>query len=241
MGQSGFVFVAYPYGERTAWDMTMIFENRSEAGRQLAAALPELDGLNTVVIALPRGGVPVAAEICAVRNLPMELVFVRKIGAPNQPELAVGAVTDGETPHVTVNENIARHLRLSTADVEGMAAALLPEIERRRTKYLGGREKLPLAGKTLVVVDDGVATGATLIASLKALRAQNPTQIIVAVPVAPADIVARLKGYADAIVCLSDLAYGSVGAAYRTFAQVDDLTVCETLKRFTVRGQKPGV
>ena len=216
----------------------MIFEDRTEAGRLLAEALPALDKRNTVVIALPRGGVPVAAEVCNQRDLPMDLVFVRKIGAPRQPELAVGAVTDGETPHVTVNEQIAGYLGLSKSDVKTLVAELLPEIERRRATYLGGRASLPLTGKTAVVVDDGIATGATLLASLKSLKLQNPERIIVAVPVAPPELAKRLDGLADTIVCLSDLTYGSVGAAYRSFSQVDDRTVVETLDRFSPKSDK---
>ncbi len=215
----------------------MIFDNRADAGRQLAAALPEVEPGNTIVIALPRGGVPVAAEICASHDLPMDLVLVRKIGAPNRPELAVGAVTDGQSPHVTLNESVAQHFRLSKAEVAEMAKKLLPEIERRREKYLGGRARASIKGKTLVVVDDGVATGATLLASLKALKTRNPARIIVAVPVAPPDLTNRLEGLADALVCLSDLTFGSVGAAYRSFGQVDDATVTELLGRFTVEKQ----
>ncbi len=211
----------------------MIFKNRAEAGQRLAAAIPVADAQNSVVIALPRGGVPVAAEICAAHGLPLDLVLVRKIGAPGQPELAVGAVTDGDRPHVTVNEGVASILDLSRADVETMGEALLPEIERRRTRYLGARKRPHLDGKTLIVVDDGVATGSTLLASLKALKAQNPARIIVAVPVAPTDFALQLNGLADTFVCLSDLTQGAVGAAYHSFGQVDDDTVIRTLAKFT--------
>ncbi|MDJ0637815.1 MAG: phosphoribosyltransferase family protein [Paracoccaceae bacterium] len=210
----------------------MIFDNRADAGRRLAAELKDVDASNTVVIALPRGGVPVAAEICSAHGLPMDLVLVRKIGAPGQPELAVGAVTDGDTPHVTVNQSVAHQFRLSKADVEDMGKALLPEIERRRDKYLGGRARPDLEGKTLIVVDDGVATGSTLLASLKALKTRDPSKIIVAVPVAPDEFAGQLKGLADTVISLSDLTYGAVGAAYRTFGQVDDATVTKLLEEF---------
>jgi putative phosphoribosyl transferase len=210
----------------------MIFHDRAEAGKQLAAALPELNPENTVVIALPRGGVPVAAEICAAHGIPMDLVFVRKIGAPGQPELAVGAVTDGNEPRVTPNDEVASHFGLSRNDLQQMAQTLLPEIERRKALYLQGRKRLPLAGKTLVVVDDGAATGTTLLASLAALRAQKPARIIVALPVAPRDLKARLGQLAETAICLSDLTHGAVGAAYRVFEQVDDETVTALMNRF---------
>lgn len=213
----------------------MMFDDRSDAGRRLAAALPDIDPQSTVVIALPRGGVPVAAEICATHGVPMELVFVRKIGAPHQPELALGALTDGKAPHVTVNPEVARHLGMSRADVERLAQELLPEIERRKARYLRGRQREKLAGKTLIVVDDGVATGTTLLASLKALKAQGTAKIIVALPITPRGFAATLEGLADVAVCLSDQAHGAVSAAYRSFGPVDDATVTELMDRFGTR------
>ena len=211
----------------------LIFDDRADAGRRLDAALPPLDQAETVVIALPRGGVPVAAEICSARELPLELVLVRKIGAPGRRELAVGAVTDGPDPHVTVNRRTARHFGLSPADFESMGRDLLPEIERRRATYLGKREPAALAGKTLVVVDDGVATGATLKASLTALKERQPHSIIVAMPVGPDDLASALSGLADTVICLRDLGpIGAVGGAYRRFTQVDDATVRTIVDRF---------
>jgi putative phosphoribosyl transferase len=214
----------------------MFFKDRADAGRQLAAALPPLDPENTIVVALPRGGVPVAAEICAARDLPLDLVLVRKIGAPGQPELAVGAVTDGNDPQINVNDAVARLFRLSADEVERMGHALLPEIERRRQTYLSGRQALALKGKTLVVVDDGVATGATLRASLMALNSMAPTRVIVALPVGPANLQAQLGDLADDVVCLSDLRnFGAVGGAYRSFPQVGDATVRAAVDRFAPR------
>lgn len=210
----------------------LVFKDRSDAGKQLAAALPRLEPSEAVVIALPRGGVPVAAEICAAQGLPLDLAFVRKIGAPGQPELAVGAVTDGADPHVTVNEDVARAFHLTRQDVEAMGRALLPEIERRRQTYFPNRQQLALKNKTLVVVDDGVATGATLRASLAALKARDPARLIVALPVGPRDLADRIGGLADTIICLRDLGpLGAVGGAYRAFPQVDDDTVRATIER----------
>ncbi len=212
----------------------LFFNDRVDAGQKLAAALPRLDPANTVVLALPRGGVPVAAEICAAHGLPLDLILVRKIGAPGQPELAVGAVTDGNAPQVIVNHSVARSHRLSSEDVEAMGRQLLPEIERRRQAYLAGRQPLKIAGKTVVVVDDGVATGATLRASLVAVRAAAPGHIIVALPVGPSDLSARLGELADQVICLADLShFGAVGGAYRDFRQVTDAAVKAAIERFS--------
>jgi putative phosphoribosyl transferase len=211
----------------------LIFADRKEAGQRLAAILPALDPASSIVIALPRGGVPVAAEICSAFGLPLDLIFVRKIGAPGQPELAVGAITNGAAPMVTVNDRIAKAFGLTPAQVSQMGQSLLPEIARRREIYLAGRAPLPRRGKTLVVVDDGVATGATLLASLKALRKEGPKAIIVAMPVGPSDLAQMLAGLADEVFCLSDLRhFGAVGGAYRMFPQVDDDTVGATLARY---------
>lgn len=211
----------------------LVFDDRADAGKQLADALPQLDPAQTVIIALPRGGVPVAAEICAMHGAPLDLVLVRKIGAPGQPELAVGAITDGDTPQVTVNDSVARYFGLSQQDVEKMGQALLPEMEQRRQSYLVGRAPLPLRGKTVVVVDDGVATGATLRASLSALASAKPKRIIVALPVGPKDLAEQLQGVADEIICLSDLRYfGAVGGAYRSFPQTSDEAVRTVIKRY---------
>lgn len=210
-----------------------LFRDRKDAGQRLVAALPPLDPADTVVLALPRGGVPVAAEICKALGAPMDLVFVRKIGAPRNPELAVGAITNGDAAHVTVNTHVAHLLGLSDAQVRSMGNALLPEIERRRDLYLAGHAPLDLTGKTALVVDDGAATGTTLLASLKALKHRKPRRLLVALPVAPHGLIDRLHGLADDIICLRDLgSLGGVGGAYASFAQVNDSTVRDTLDRF---------
>ncbi|WP_300549158.1 phosphoribosyltransferase family protein [Roseovarius sp.] len=207
------------------------FQDREDAGKALLAALPEVDPANTVVIALPRGGVPVAQEICKALKLPLDLVFVRKIGAPMQPELAVGAVVDGARPEVVVNHEIARNLGLSDAQVSEMAQTLLPEIARRRATYLEGRAPIDLAGKTVIVVDDGIATGATVKASLIAVRNRGAAHIILAVPVAPPDTLHELETLTDEIVCLYAPRYfGAVGAHYRYFPQVSDAEVIAALQ-----------
>ncbi|MDU8911637.1 phosphoribosyltransferase [Aestuariicoccus sp. MJ-SS9] len=204
----------------------MIFKNRKEAGQRLAQALPPLDPENTVVIALPRGGVPVAAEICRARGLPLDLVFVRKIGTPGHAELALGAIVDGPDPLVEVNHPLARNLGIGEKEVAEMGRALLPEIARRRSAYLGDKAQPALSGKTLVVVDDGVATGATLRASLRALRARKPKRLIVALPIGPEDSLQELRALADEVICLETPArFYAVGQGYRDFSQTSDAEV----------------
>ncbi|NNE79189.1 MAG: phosphoribosyltransferase [Silicimonas sp.] len=208
------------------------FNDRRDAGRQLAAALPELDPATTVVIALPRGGVPVAEEICNARHLPLDLVLVRKIGVPRQPEVAAGAIVDGAPAKVFVNQQVAKRAGLSEETVRKMGQDLLPEIERRKAQYLKGFARPDLAGKTLVVVDDGVATGATLKASLQALCEMGPKRVILALPTAPSDTLKTLTQLADEIICLHQPElFLSVGTAYRYFPQVSDKDVIEAMQR----------
>lgn len=210
----------------------MRFQNRRDAGRQLADRLPKIDPENAVVIALPRGGVPVGAVIAERLGIPLDVILVRKVGAPMQPELAVAAVTDGEEMQVTVNEDIKAELGLTDADVEELARKQLPEIERRREAYYGARKPTPLAGKTVIVVDDGVATGATANSALRLIRKQEPARLILALPVAPADTIRRLEQHADEVVCLSTpTPFFAVGAHYADFSQVEDAEVIDILRQ----------
>jgi len=170
------------------------FANRADAGRALAARLGKLDPSQTVVLALPRGGVPVAAEIAHSAGVPLDLLLVRKIGAPGNEEFAIGAVVDGNNPEIVVNKDAAAHFGLTEADVREMGASGLREIERRRQLYLKGRSPLEVKGKTAIVVDDGIATGASIKAALRALARRDPARIILAVPVAPGDVLVELLG-----------------------------------------------
>jgi putative phosphoribosyl transferase len=200
-----------------------MFKDRAEAGKLLAEELGPLDPDHTVVLALPRGGVPVAAEICKIIGAPLDLVLVRKIGAPAQPELAVGAIVDGVPPAIVVNRDVARVLGLSREQIERLGALELPELRRRRERYLSGRDPLPLAGDTAVLVDDGVATGATARAAIAALKHQQPTRIIFAVPVAPLETIAQLRAIVDDAICLQTPSpFISVGEHYERFEQVTD-------------------
>jgi putative phosphoribosyl transferase len=209
-----------------------MFKDRTDAGAQLLDQLPPLAPENTVVIALPRGGVPVAEVIAAGIGAPLDVAMVRKVGLPGQPELALAAVTDGAAPAFSINRDIARSAGLTDAAIRDLAQPQLDEIERRRRIYRGDRTPVPVVGKTVVVVDDGVATGATMRAALKLLRQMDPERLLVAVPVAASEALADLKQLADGVICLSTpRPFLSVGHSYRTFGQVSDDEVTRILAR----------
>lgn len=215
----------------------MTFRDRSDAGRRLARALSSYKGRNAVILALPRGGVPVAAEIAEALDASLDLVLVRKIGVPTQPELAMGAVVDGAAPIVVRNQEVIELSGTTADEFDAVCARELAEIERRRRLYLGERARAPIAGQVVIVVDDGIATGATTRAALKAIRNRKPKELVLAVPVAPPDTIEQLRGEADALVCLeTPELFGAIGYFYRDFRQVSDQEVVETLKRFPVRG-----
>jgi len=214
------------------WRRDIGFADRAEAGRSLAEELQHLGLERPVVLALPRGGVPVGFEIASLLQAPLDLVLVRKIGAPGQPELAVGAVVDGSRPETVLNRDIVRHLGLSERWIEAEAARQLEEIERRRRLYFEGRERAPIEGRTAIVVDDGIATGATMQAALHATRRADPKTLVLAVPVAPPDTLERLRQECDRVVCLAaPERFMAVGSFYDDFTQVDDETVRELLRR----------
>lgn len=199
------------------------FTDRSDAGRLLAARLAAMNLTRPVVYALPRGGVPVGLEIARALNAPLDLVLVRKIGAPGEAELALGAVVDGENPQTVINEDVRW---ASGADAAFLARARrreLAEIERRRALYLEGRPRIDPAGCTAIVVDDGLATGATAKAALAAIKRQGAARTILAVPVAPEEALADMRGHADGIVCLRpETGFHGVGAFYADFHQLTD-------------------
>ena len=211
----------------------MPFRNRADAGRKLAARLAAYKEERPVVLALPRGGVPVAAEVAAALNAPLDLVLVRKLGVPIQPELAMGAVVDGSAPIVVRNEDVIRLTGVTEEEVQAVCAAELAEIERRRERYLGTRARVDIAGRVAIVIDDGIATGATTRAALRALRRRGPKKLILAVPVAPTETLVAMRGEADDVVCLEDYAdFGAIGFFYADFRQTSDSEVIAALARF---------
>jgi predicted phosphoribosyltransferase len=218
----------------------MSFEDRSEAGRQLARALSGFNDQEPVILALPRGGVAVAAEVAAALNAPLDLILVRKIGVPMQPELAMGAVVDGGAPIVVRNEDVIRLSGVDEALFKAVCDAELAEIERRRQLYLGRRERVNVAGRTAIVIDDGIATGATTRAALRATRMRSPKKLVLAVPVAPTDSLAAMREEADEVICLEDHElFGAIGFYYGDFRQISDAEVIEMLSRFPLRkGEK---
>jgi putative phosphoribosyl transferase len=199
------------------------FKNREEAGKALAEALLSKALPDPVVLALPRGGVPVAAEVASALKAPLDLVMVRKIGVPYQPELAAAAVIDGEDSQIVVNEEVCALANVSRGEIDAMAKEELREIDRRTKLYLKDRPRAPIAGRSAIVVDDGIATGTTIRAVIKALRLRGPKSIVLAVPVAPADAVEALRKEADDVVCLETPEhFFAIGLYYRDFHQITD-------------------
>ena len=208
------------------------FRDRVDAGRKLAHELLHLREAKLVVLALPRGGVPVAFEVARALEAPLEVVLVRKIGAPNQPELGLGAVVEGAPPQVVLNEELVQLVRPGRLYLEAEEKRQLAEIERRRALYRPGRAPLSLAGRCAIAVDDGIATGGTMKAVLLALRSAGVHRLVLAVPVAPPDTLQELAPLADEVVCLMrPEPFYSVGSHYRDFAQTTDEEVIHLLTR----------
>jgi putative phosphoribosyl transferase len=217
-----------------------LFADRSEAGRRLAERLLRFKDERPVVLALPRGGVPVGFEVARALDAPLDLILVRKIGAPFQPELAVGAVVDGGRAETVVNEDLVREFQIPESYIAEERARQLEEIERRRDLYLAGRVRVPVEGHTAIVVDDGIATGATMEAALHATRRANPKRLVLATPVAPPDTIARLRPQADEVVCLATpRLFAAIGAFYDDFRQLSDEEVVDLLRRATRSEQEP--
>ena len=214
----------------------MDFQDRSDAGRRLAKALSSYKDRHPVVLALPRGGVPVAAEVAAALDAPLDLILVRKIGVPTQPELAMGAVVDGAAPIVVRNEEVIELSGTTADEFDAACAGQLAEIERRRQLYIGDRDRAEIAGQVVIVIDDGIATGATTRAALQAIRNRKPKELVLAVPVAPPDTITKLRGEVDALICLeTPELFGAIGYFYRDFRQVSDQEVVAILNRFPAK------
>jgi len=210
------------------------FRDRAEAGQRLAEKLTEHfatkgGGDRPVVLALPRGGVPVAFEVARAFRAPLDLLMVRKIGVPAQPELAAAAVVNGDAAQMVVNDEIVQATGISAATLEEAKARELAEIERRRAAYLGDRAAASVEGRDAIVVDDGIATGATARAALLGLRARAPRSLTLAVPVAPADTVRALAAAADVVALRQPAPFGSIGWHYQDFHQLEDAEVSRLL------------
>lgn len=199
------------------------FADRRAAGQALARVLAGRHFTDPVVLALPRGGVPVAAEIARILEVPMDLVFVRKIGVPYQPELAAAAVVDGGNPEIVTNDDVVALSGVTRSYLDRAAKREIVEIERRRAVYLHGRPRVPLEGRTLILVDDGIATGASVRVALKALRRRRPKALVLAVPVGPAEAIDELRPEVDDLVCLkTPEPFIAIGIHYRDFHQLSD-------------------
>ncbi len=208
----------------------MPYSDRREAGLRLAHELAGYREQHPVVLALPRGGVPVAAEIASALKAPLDLILVRKIGVPYQKELAMGAVVDGESPTIVRNDDVIHAAGIGEDEFQAVCRAELAEIERRRRAYVGARAPVEVGGQTAIVVDDGLATGATMRAALRAIRIRKPKRLVMAVPVAPTDTLAEMAQEADDIVCPEshDL-FGAIGSYYADFRQISDEEVIAQL------------
>lgn len=212
--------------------MPPCFADRREAGQYLGRHLAELgvgqprEGTPALVLALPRGGVPVAYEVARAIGARLDVLLVRKIGAPGYPELALGAVVEGDAgrdPHTVINDDPWVRRAVESGSFDAERGRQLDEIVRRQQRYRGGAPLPRLAGRTVIVVDDGVATGATMRAALEGVRMAGAAEVIAAVPVGAADGLASLEAAADRVICLNTPAnFGAVGAFYLDFTQTSD-------------------
>jgi putative phosphoribosyl transferase len=205
-----------------------VFRDRREAGELLAQRLRRFAASDPIVLGLPRGGVPVAAEVARTLEAPLDVLVVRKLGCPWQPELAVGAIGEGGTR--IVEDRILAEVGLDAAELERLTARETQELERRLRRFRGDRPPLDLRGRTVIVVDDGIATGATARAGLEVARRRGAATVVLAVPVAPPTTVRELGKVADEVVCLHQpAAFWAVGQFYADFSQTPDEEVARLL------------
>jgi putative phosphoribosyl transferase len=216
----------------------MLFRDRNEAGQRLAAELTEFASRDGLVLALPRGGVPVGFEVAQSLQIPLDVFVVRKLGVPGQEQLAVGAIASGGVR--VVNPEVIRALGITPQQIDEVASRETRELQRREKEYRGLRRRAEVEGRTVILVDDGLATGATMRAAIAALRQERPQQIIVAVPVAPPSTCAEVAREADRVVCLHTPGkFVCVGQWYRDFSETGDDEVREWLARAAERVQRP--
>jgi len=208
-----------------------LFQNRREAGRRLAMALGRFTKDTPLILALPRGGVPVAYEVAHALNAPLDLLLVRKIGAPGHEEYGIGAVIDGADPQLVLNEDVVRQVLPSPEYIRSEMHRQIIELERRRRIYLGDRKPPNLSGRTVIIVDDGIATGGTMKAALRGARKNSPTKLVLAVPVAPKEAIEMMHDECDEIICLATPdPFLAVGKCYADFDQTEDDEVKQLLQ-----------
>ncbi len=207
-----------------------VFADRIEAGQRLATKLEYLRGEEPVVLGLPRGGVPVAAEVADALAAPLDVIVVRKLGVPHQPELGMGAV--GEDGIRVINEEVVRMAGVTPEDIDKVERRERAEVEARARRFRSGRTRVPLVGRTAILIDDGIATGSTMLAACQVTRAAGARRVVVAVPVAPAEAVRSFRNEADEMVCvLTPSMFYAVGQWYADFTQVSDAEVTRLLQR----------
>jgi predicted phosphoribosyltransferase len=215
-----------------------VFENRGDAGAQLARRLARFGGTNPLVLAIPRGGVPVAAEIARRLDGELDVIVARKLGSPMSPELGIGAVTANGGRFL--NDEVIRHLQVSDSYVEEVTRAERAEARRREDRFRGRRAPPVVRGRTVILVDDGLATGGTMRAAVRSVRSGSPARLIVAVPVGSPLACAELRGEADEVICVHEPEFfGAVGGFYRDFRQTEDDEV-ERLLRESASSVTPG-
>jgi putative phosphoribosyl transferase len=208
------------------------FRDRRDAGRALAVVLKRFASPETVVLALPRGGAPVGFEVAEALQAPLDVLLVRKIGVPGHEELALGAVVDGSPPQVVVNENVRAMAPPPAGYLDAATERALSEIARRRVLYRKGRAPIDVRGRVVIVIDDGIATGATMKAALRGVRLNEPKRLVLAVPVAPGETIAELRAECDEAVCLeTPEPFHAVGQYYGNFGQTSDDEVVMLLER----------
>jgi len=209
-----------------------LFHDRVEAGRELGRRLIPLMGDDNLVLALPRGGVPVGFEVAQALHADLDIFLVRKLGVPGQEELALGAIASGGVR--VLNSSLIRYLGLTPAVIDQITSREQQEIERRERLYRDGRPALPIVRRTVILVDDGLATGASMLAAARAVRQQAPKRIIVAVPVASSDSCEEFRAHVDEVICAeTPEPFYSVGAWYEDFSQTSDAEVQDLLRRAT--------
>jgi predicted phosphoribosyltransferase len=208
-----------------------MFRNREEAGKKLAEKLLKYKKDKPIIFAIPRGGVVVAYEVAKKLKADLDIIIPRKIGAPYEPELAIGAVTEDGT--IILNEDLVKELGISKEYIKEEASRQIEEIKRRMKFYRKGKEHKDVKNRSIIIIDDGIATGATMKAAVISLKKKHPKKIIIAVPVAPVDSINEMKKIADEVICLEEhKIFGAIGNFYHDFRQVEDEEVINLLKKY---------